>query len=115
MYMGMPEMKVWNTKQKGTLEFLVYLEATKYVGVCLTLDIVEEGEDPKKLMESIVESAMGHVKLVQLKNLDDALLNRPAPQKYWKIYNKVLEELRENRPAGGYVYTMPINSVEEHA
>ena len=101
--------KVWNTKQEGTLEFLVYGKKNKFIGICLTLDIIEEGSDSQKLMDSIVESAMGHVRVVQSQNLDDALLNRPAPKEYWDIYSKVLKEMQEKTQPEGYVYTMPIN------
>lgn len=109
--MSISKMKIWNTKKGGTLEFLVYGQGTSYIGVCLTLDIVEEGNDPKNLMESIVESATGHVKLVQSKNLNDALLNRPAPQEYWDVYNKILGELQKKTQTDGFIYTMPIDTL----
>lgn len=90
--------KTWNTKEAGLLEFLVYPENGRFVGVCLTLDIVEEGGDPNRLMESIREAATGHVLLVVQKNLDDALLNRPAPNEYWQKYFEVLENRVGGKP-----------------
>ena len=33
-----------NTKDKGLYEFFVYPEGGKFVGVCLTLDIIEREE-----------------------------------------------------------------------
>lgn len=109
--MNINQLQTWNTKERGTLLFLVYGKEKHYIGVCLTLDIVEEGDDPQKLMDSIVESAMGHVRLVQEKNLDDALLNRPAPQEYWDIYLAMLQEMQrmeQKTEPGGYIYTKPI-------
>lgn len=75
-----------NTKEKGVMEFLVYKEGDSFVGVCLTFDIVEEGNDPQKLMESIQEAAMGHLEVVQRLKMTDDLLNRYAPEEYWKKY-----------------------------
>ena len=97
MKMDVRKLRVKNTKNKGLLEFLIYPERGKYVGVCLTLDIVEEGKDSIKLMESIREAAAGHVLLVIKKKLSDDLLNRPAPNEYWDKYFRALEELSSRK------------------
>lgn len=77
------------------MEFLVYKEANTYIGVCLTFDIVEEGDDPNKLMQSIQEAARLHLKVVCEKNLPDELLNRRAEEKYWKIYFDAMNQLQK--------------------
>ena len=94
--MDIRRLRVKNTKEKGLLEFLVYLEKSTYIGVCLTLDIVEEGKDPAKLLKSIQEAATSHVILVIKKNLSDELLNRPAPDEYWERYFKAMEQRADN-------------------
>ena len=81
-----------NTKEKGLMEFLVYSEGDKFVGVCLTFDIVEEGSDPVKLMESIKEAAQLHLEVVWKENMSDELLNRFAPEEYWDKYFVALRE-----------------------
>jgi predicted RNase H-like HicB family nuclease len=106
--MNMSQVRVWNTKQSGTLEFLVFGKDKEFIGVCLTLDIVEDGDDPTKLMESIKEAAEGHVKLVQEKNLDDSLLNRLAPDEYWQLYYQVLDSLKEKAEQNSFISTAPI-------
>lgn len=111
-HMDIRRLRIKNTKEKGLLEFLVYPEKGKYIGVCLTLDIIEEGNDPAKLMESIREAAVGHVRLVMKKKLSDELLNRPALDEYWERYFKAIEyrRLRE-KPVGGkavYFSSMPM-------
>ena len=40
-----------NTKENGTIEYIVYEEGKNFVGVCLTFDIVEEGENPTELLK----------------------------------------------------------------
>ncbi len=87
-----------NTKEKGTIEFLVYKEGKTFIGVCLTFDIIEEGSNPEKLMESIQEAAQGHLKVVRAENMSDDLLNRYAPKEYWDIYYKAIEEIKSNKP-----------------
>jgi len=80
-----------NTKESGVIEYLVYKEGDSFVGVCLTFDIVEEGNDPDKLMLSIQEAAKLHLDVVRSKNMPDELLNRHTEEKYWKIYFEASE------------------------
>lgn len=77
------------------MEFLVYKEADKFIGVCLTFDIVEEGNEPATLMDSIKEAAMLHLETVIKENMSDELLNRYAPQTYWDKYFEALENIQK--------------------
>src|SRR3989338_6791081 len=86
-----------NTKDRGTMEFLVYKEGKTFVGVCLTFDIVEEGDNAEKLMESIQEAALGHLEAVRGLNFPDALLNRYAPKEYWDIYYKAIGDIQSKK------------------
>jgi predicted RNase H-like HicB family nuclease len=85
-----------NTKKEGLIEFLVYPEGDKFVGACLTFDIIEEGGDPIKLMESIKEAAQLHLEIVVKEDMSDDLLNRYAPEEYWDKYFEALKERGEN-------------------
>lgn len=85
----------YNTKERGITEYLVYKKGDSYVGVCLTFDIVEEGDDPNKLMQSLQEAAQLHLKVVRDRDLSDELLNRHSEEKYWMIYFKAVAELQE--------------------
>jgi len=100
--------RVKNTKRAGVLEFLVYRHKSGYIGVCLTLNIVEEGKNAQKLMESLKEAARGHVMLVIKRKLNDDLLNRPAPDKYWEIYWDALERLELHSSVRSPYYTQQI-------
>lgn len=83
-----------NTKEKGIIEFLVYKEKDTFVGICLTFDIIEEGKDAIKLMSSITTSANLHLDTVIKNKMSDELLNRYAPEKYWKKYFKVTSDIK---------------------
>ncbi|MBI5469879.1 type II toxin-antitoxin system HicB family antitoxin [Candidatus Kaiserbacteria bacterium] len=100
-----------NSKQSGTMEFLVYREDSKYVGVCLTFDIVEEGKDPVELMKSIKEAAELHLETVIKNNLPDDLLNRYAPDEYWQKYFEAARQI-EHRPTSrsGFLTISPYSS-----
>ncbi|HEY9583675.1 MAG TPA: hypothetical protein VJI66_01775 [Candidatus Paceibacterota bacterium] len=84
-----------NTKEKGVIEFMVYKEGKTFVGVCLTFDIVEEGNDPHKLMESIKEAAQLHLEVVRELGWSDKLLNRYAPEEYWKKYFQAISSTKK--------------------
>lgn len=90
---------VGNTKKGGMIKFLIYREKgdSMYTAVCLTFDIVEHGKDLEDLKNSIQEAASLHLESVLANNLDDALLNRSAPQKYWKILFEAMEKTEKQQ------------------
>jgi predicted RNase H-like HicB family nuclease len=79
-----------NTKKSGRVEFVVYYDFTDkhFVGVCLTFNIVMEGEDGAVLEQELRKAAELHIETVKAQKLSDDLLNRPAPKKYWDIYHE---------------------------
>jgi DNA-binding HxlR family transcriptional regulator len=87
----------WNTKEKGIMEFIFYKEKGKYIGVCLSFDIVEEGKDLTNLIESVEDVAKLHLRTVTKNNLSDDLLNRYAPEEYWNKYFAALKALERQK------------------
>jgi len=88
----MNNIEVWNTKEKGVFKFVIYLDGKHFVGVCLTLNIIEESKNPHQLLNHLIEAAFGHLEVVRKENLDDALLNRHAPKEYWEKYYSVSKD-----------------------
>ncbi len=95
-----------NTKEQGMVHFLIYRDRgdKKYTAVCLDFDIVEVGEDFEALRKSIEEAASLHLESVIMNDSPDKLLNRSAPQQYWKkayeamtAYEQFLKEQEERR------------------
>lgn len=80
---------ILNTKEKGIIRFVIFPHKKQFVGVCLDFNIIEEGENPRELMESLEEAAIGHVEVVIKEKLSDELLNRHAPKRYWDKYNEI--------------------------
>lgn len=86
-----------NTKKQGVIRFFIYKERKKYIGVCLDLDIVEEGKDIEKIKESLTEAVRGYIETVTKEKMDDNLLNRPAPKIYWEKYEAFLKFIAKKR------------------
>ena len=74
-----------NNKKQGTARILIYSKKNKYIGVCLDFDIIEEAGNKEDAIKQINEATRGYIMNICKNNLDDKLLNRPAPEKYWKI------------------------------
>lgn len=83
-----------NTKERGLIEYFMYKDGGKFVGVCLTFDIVEEGQDPVALMKSIEEASALHLEVVIKERMSDDLLNRYAPSAYWSKYFQALKQIQ---------------------
>ncbi|MDD5750044.1 MAG: hypothetical protein PHU56_00100 [Candidatus Pacebacteria bacterium] len=77
-----------NKREQGIARILIYPEKKKYIGVCLDFDIIEETESKEGAINQIKEATRGYIINVWKNKLDDSLLNRPAPEKYWKIYEE---------------------------
>lgn len=105
-------MRPKNTKEEGFMEFLVYKESDKFIGVCLTFDIVEEGHDPITLMKSIEEASTLHLEIVIKENMSDDLLNRYAPDEYWTKYFAVLEQIKKSNEIGSYFRRSPYHQTQ---
>ena len=105
-----------NTKTQGLYEFFVYPEQGKFVGVCLTLDIVEEGESLQTVFNSLIKAAHGHIEMVTKDNLSDNLLNRPAPKLYWEKLEEFKKQkaVAEERQKENTISKLPA-SFYEHA
>lgn len=100
-----------NTKKRGVVEFLTYKEGKAFVGVCLTFDIVEEGTDPVELTRSLRDAAELHVETVIKNNLSDDLLNRYAPDEYWKKYFEATSAIKNRiQPINSFPVVSPYSS-----
>jgi len=84
-----------NTKERGVFEIFVYPEKKKFVGVCLTFDIVEEGNSLQDVSKNILEAALLHIESVVKNELPDELLNRYAPEEYWTKYFSFQDALKD--------------------
>lgn len=89
-----------NTNEKGLIEFTIFEESGGYVGVCLTFDIVVEGNDYEQVRKELLEAAQLHLETVYKHELPEDLLNRPAPQEYWDRREQNLQSARKLHTTG---------------
>ncbi|MEK7071757.1 MAG: hypothetical protein AAB959_00505 [Patescibacteria group bacterium] len=89
-----------NKKGQGIARILIYPSKNKYIGVCLDFDIIEEADSKEEAINQIKEATRGYVINVWKNKLDDGLLNRPAPENYWRRYreyNRFISAKNEER------------------
>ena|SRR3989338_8556249 len=64
-----------------------------YTGVCLDLNLVEEGHPSlKSAIASINEAVICHMETAKKFDFPKELLYRPAPKKYWRMLISLTEE-----------------------
>ncbi len=87
-----------NTKSSGEVNFIIYKKKgdSAYTAVCLDFDIVETGDNPDKLRQSIEEAARMHIATVLEMKLSEDLLNRHAPAEYWDYARKVVADYEQS-------------------
>lgn len=57
-----------------------------FIGVCLDLDLVEEGHATlQEAILSVDDAILSHMKVAQKHNFPEELISRPAPKEYWDI------------------------------
>jgi hypothetical protein len=103
----MKPLRPKNTKKEGLMELFIYRDSDKFIGVNLTFDIVEEGDNPALLLKSIEEASVLHLETVVKNNLSDDLLNRYAPEEYWDKYFASLARANKKSESGSYFSKVP--------
>ena len=86
-----------NTRNNGRARIFIYKDNDKFVGVCLEFDLVVCGKTQLITCQLLLEMVKGYVQNAWENNLPDSVLNRPAPKKYWNVYNKFIENQRPNK------------------
>jgi hypothetical protein len=75
----------------------VYRTGKRYVGVCLELDLIDNGTDPEELEERMKKSVESYVRHVCANDrFDSSFLDRPAPKKYWDIFYRHVATLKKD-------------------
>ena len=84
-----------NTYQSGAVTYLIFKEKDKFVGICLEFDLEIQADTIQEAREYIEDYSQAWLKNVVNNKLSEELLNKPAPKKYWRLYQKVVEEAKE--------------------
>lgn len=89
--------KFKNTYKRGVATTIIYPEDNLYTAVCLEFDLVEQAEDFGEVKDKIDDAVRSHVETVVRNKLPEGLLNRPAPEKYWKKYKEIVQKLEKRK------------------
>lgn len=89
----MSKLQFNNTYKSGRVSFLVFKEGKDYVGVCLEFDLIVREDMKEEAQEAIVDYTRAWLENVKENKLSEELLNRPAPKKYWKIQDRIVNQI----------------------
>lgn len=86
-------------KQRFSFRCIAYQEKDgSFTGVCLDLDIVEEGH--QTLEESILslnDAILSHLRAASKLRFPKELTSRPAPQEYWNKAKEIVDPKPEKK------------------
>ena len=87
-------------KQEFSFRCISYQEKDgSFTGVCLDLDIVEEGHATlQEAMLSINDAIISHMQAVGKLDFPGELVSRPAPKEYWKMLEEIAKQKAQKLP-----------------
>lgn len=84
-----------NTYRSGRARVFIYEDKGKYIAVCLEFGLVIAAKTLEKAQECIKDITGSYLSNVLENKLSEKLLNRPAPKKYWQIYEGIIQNEQE--------------------
>ena len=84
-----------NTYKSGRARVFIYEDKGKYIAVCLEFGLIIAAKTLEKARECIKDVTESYLSNVLENKLSEKLLNRPAPKKYWKIYEGIIQKEQE--------------------
>ena len=88
-------MKYKNTINRGSVRYIIFKEEDTWYGVALEFNIVEEGNDPQKVNDSLFEAIQGYVETAKKLKIRPMPLNQKPDEEYQKLWEKVEKEREE--------------------
>ena len=84
-----------NTYHSGRARVFIYMDRGIYIAVCIELGLIVAAKTLEKARECIKDILESYLSNVLENKLSEKLLNRPAPRKYWKIYENIIQKEQE--------------------
>lgn len=97
-------MKCKNTLKNGSVRFIIFKEADTWYGVALEFNIVEEGDNPVKVMASLFEAIQGYVETARKLKMRPMPLNQESDKEYEQLWNKLEEKKISPKPEEVYSF-----------
>lgn len=99
-----------NTYKKGAVNYLVFQEENKFVGVCLEFDLEVSANTPQEARERIEDYSKAWLENVIKNKLPEELLNKPADKKYWNIYKEAVRDAERRLKAQRYSSSVTVTN-----
>ncbi len=84
-----------NTYKSGRARVFIYEDKGKYIAVCLEFGLIIGAKTLEKARECINDVTESYLSNILENKLSEKLLNKPAPKKYWKIYEEIIQKEQE--------------------
>ena len=104
-------MKYKNTLKSGKVRYIIFKEGDTWYGVALEFNIVEEGDDPRMVMQSLFDAIQGYVETAQKLKLRPMPLNQKPDKEYQKLWDK-LEATKEKPVMPENIYNFGYNFIK---
>mgnify|MGYP001571762455 CR=1 FL=1 len=108
-------LKFNNTYDRGVMTFLVGPENGKFVGVILEFDLIVYADTFEQAKKEIVDYGWLWLRNARKNKLPEEVLNRPAPKKYWKIHEILVEADKQKQDAEKRNTNIPIHDAQNIA
>jgi predicted RNase H-like HicB family nuclease len=104
-----------NTKLEGSATVFIYKKGAVYIGVCLELDLVDEGKSREEVADRMKQAIKAYVAYVRAHDRGEDLLNRRAPKKYWQKFFQYLRSIEGEEKSPGKTVRRRAARVSEFA
>ena len=104
-------MKYKNTLKSGKVRYIIFKEDDTWYGVALEFNIVEEGKNPRQVMDSLFDAIQGYVETAQKLKLRPMPLNQKTDIEYEKLWAK-LEKGKEKPVMPENIYNFGYNAIK---
>jgi len=104
-------MKYKNTLKSGKVRYIIFKEDDTWYGVALEFNIVEEGKNPRQVMDSLFDAIQGYVETAQKLKLRPMPLNQKTDIEYEKLWAK-LEKRKEKPVMPENIYNFGYNAIK---
>lgn len=98
-----------NTPKKGQYRWLVFKKGEEWIAAALEFNIVEVGDDPKKVLYELEQSVRGYIEAAsEIKGfrsqLVNQVLNQSPEEEYEKLWYQLMEQSQKREPVPSYVF-----------
>lgn len=97
-------MKYKNTLKSGSVRYIVFKEDDTWYGVALEFNIVVDGDNPRKVMDSLFEAIQGYVETAQKLKMRPMPLNQIPDPEYQRLWEKLQKKRVEESSTPKNVY-----------